>query len=631
MAKVEKLADLIAKAREALSEDQLAEAIASGQFEEIFALPQKSFEILRDTSDPGLVLRWAQFADVRIDSVVKMELHKYASPKTVGDRETLEKILALEDSLTIQALMQKGVDEREVLLGLPTSQTKWILTELSSTEIVWVLSYLLELPSSSQGRLIDFVFRDRGLISLLQETEGLQSQFVAVLNLAGEFDEINSILVELRRRRQNAEKYQKEHAEIDLILAEMATAEVKKLSLLVYVASEVLDAEQLADMVESGQLKEILALSQNTYEILRETGSPAVVLAWVELAGEAIDLVVETKLYKHAAPSDFDSTGTLARILALGNPVAVERLMNLDAVAREALLQLPTPKAVWTLTELRMKDLVWVASYLSEFPVHTVGLLADTVMRDDVFISTLQDSESLQEQFPTVLALAAASEAFSRVLERTAVREVAKLTALVVAAQESMTPEQMIAAIETGQFERILALPERAFEILRDNGEPAVILAWNDLAGDAIDKVVATELYNRSAPSDFDSTETLLKVLAIGDGQAIGKIMDLTMDERAEILNLPKDLTKAVLETLSGHELSSLASRLMPLGLEDKAKEADRTVMDQAQPTVTPAPPVAEPGLEPEQAPDFPILYLFLAVVSLTALYFFWKYYRRRR
>ena len=128
--------------------------------------------------------------------MAETELYKYASPEMVGDRENLEKILALKDPLIIQDLMQRGKDEREALLGLPTIQTLWILTVLSRSQTDWVSSYLLELPSPSQVRLVEFFIRDRALVSLLQETEGLQAQFNAVLSLAEDFAKVDSILSE---------------------------------------------------------------------------------------------------------------------------------------------------------------------------------------------------------------------------------------------------------------------------------------------------------------------------------------------------------------------------------------------------------------------------------------------------
>ena len=269
---VGKLSVLVAIGNEVLGTTWLNHSIDTGEFERILTLPIISFEILRDTSEPELVLAWAEFADVRIANVVETELYKIASPAKIGDRETLERILALENAFVIQNLMQKSMDEREALLRLPAMQTKWILAELSKPEVDWLVSFLLEIPTTSQGRLVDFVIRERGLISLVQENEDLRSKFVAVLDLAGEY------------------------ARVETILNSTTAEQVEKLSALVELASEVLELDQLGTMIESGQFEEVFSLPQISLDILRATGNPTSVLGWARLAGEGIGQVVETGL-----------------------------------------------------------------------------------------------------------------------------------------------------------------------------------------------------------------------------------------------------------------------------------------------------------------------------------------------
>ena len=95
---------------EALGTEWLIRIIETGEFERILVLPNIPFEILRDTADPDLVLAWEDLAGERIVSVEDTELYKVASPSDLGDRKTLEKVLALEDSLAIQFLMKLRVE-----------------------------------------------------------------------------------------------------------------------------------------------------------------------------------------------------------------------------------------------------------------------------------------------------------------------------------------------------------------------------------------------------------------------------------------------------------------------------------------------------------------------------------------
>ena len=515
---VDKLSELVEVTVDVLGIEWLNRLISSGEFKLIFDLPRASFKILRDTSDPGLVLRWAKVADVRIVSVAETELYKYTSPEEVGDLETLEKMLALEDSSLIQDLMQKGVEEREALLGLPTPQTKWILSKLSSSQTDWVISYLLDLPSSSQVRLVGFLIRDGALISVLQETEGLQSQFTVVLNLAGEFDEVSSILVET------------------------PAEQVEKLSLLVKVTSEVLDAEQLADMVESGQFKEILALHQTTFEILRETGSPTVVLAWAKLAGEAIVQVVETGLHIVSVPEDFSGLEELDRVLEIEHVVAIQRLMAMDPEERESLLKLPVEEAKSALlSDLSDDELSWLASYLPALSPSARTIFASKITQMPELVPVLRTSEDLGQRFQRVLELAANIPRLRTILDSVNPNDIAKLSDLVVIAEDSLAPDVLPEFFASGLFERILSLPREAFNILEWTENPAVVLEWAQLALDAIVEVAETELYKEADPDHIGNREELDKALALVGSETLTWLIQLEPITRESVFSLDAD------------------------------------------------------------------------------------------
>ena len=516
---VDKLAELVEVTVDVLGIDWLNSLIGTGEFKLIFDLPRASFKILRDTSDPDLVLRWAQVADVRIVSVVETELYKYASPEMVGGRETLEKILALENTLLIKDLMQKGFEEREALLGLPTRQAKWILTELPSPQFDWAISYLLELPSSSQVRLVDFVMRDRDLFSLLQKTEGLQSQFTLVLNLAGEFNEVNSILVET------------------------PSDQVAKLSLLVKVASEGLDAEQLAEMVKSGQFKEILALPQNTFEILRESRSPTVVLDWARLAGDSIVQVVEKGLYLVSVPEDFSGREELERVLALEHDLAIQRLMVMEPGERKTLLQLSAEEARGALlADLSEDELSWFASYLQDLSALARQLFAIKITQGPELVTVLRTSEELAQDFQRVLELATNFRRLRSSLENSKATDIEKLSELVVVAEDALSPDLMPGFYDSGQFEYILALPREAFMILKRSGNPAAVIEWDQLAGDAIVKVVEIELYTEAAPDHFRNRQDLDKALSLSDEEALAWLLQLESKTRESVFLLEADI-----------------------------------------------------------------------------------------
>ncbi len=515
---VDKLSELVEVTVDVLGIEWLNRLISSGEFRLILDLPRASFKILRDTSDPGLVLRWAQVAEVRIVGVAETELYKYTSPEMVGDLETLEKILALEDTLLMQDLVQRGVEEREALLGLPTAQTKWILSDLSSSQTDWVISYLLDLPLSSRVLLVEYLIRDRGLISLLQETEGLQSQFTVVLNLAGEFSEINSMLVET------------------------PADQVEKLSLLVEVATVALDAEQVADMVESGHFKEILALPQTTFEILRETGSPQVVLDWAGLAGDSIVQVVEKGLYLVSLPVDYTGREELERVLALEHDLAIQRLMAMEPEERETVLHLSAEEARGALlSDLSEDELSWFASYLPDLSTKARQLFAIKITQNPELVTVLQGSKELEQEFERVLELATQFRRLRITLETADVNDIEKLSDLVVIAEDSLAPDLLPGFYDSGQFEKLLASPQSAFLILSWSRNPALTLEWAQLAGDAIDKVVETELYKEADPDHFRSREELDKALALIGSEALTWLIQLEAETRESVFSLDSD------------------------------------------------------------------------------------------
>ena len=511
---VDKLSELVAVGTEALGTELLDRIIETGEFERILALPKITFEILRDTADSELVLAWADFAGEGIVSVVTTEVYKVTSPSNLGDRETLEKVLALEDSLAIQVLMKFKVEVRRALLSLRTEQTKWLLSELSEEDLTWLSEYSSELQGQATKILVDFMIRDQVLISQLQGSGELRSQFPAVLHLA----ERNS-------------KFQ-------TILNGTAARQVDKLSELVAVASEALEPEEIAALIDSGQFEEILALPRATFAILREKEDPALVIEWAALAGEAVIQIVETGLFRVATPSDFSTKDSLSPVIALQNYEAITKLMLLDRAARDVLIELPTLQARAVLVALTVEELSWLGEYFRELTDREAGQVAESILREPGLLPKLRVSQNLRTKFPGALTLADRNQKFREILNDISVDEVEKLSNLVAVAVDSLTPVKLATAVETGQIERIFELPEAAFVILKEKKDPALVLVWADFAGEEVNKVVETELFLVASPPDFSGFDALNKVLAVEDPAAIRKLMQLHQIERVVLLGL---------------------------------------------------------------------------------------------
>ena len=510
---MEKLSNLVAVAVESLTPVELANAFETGQIERIFALPEAAFAILKEKKDPALVLVWADLAGEQVQKVVETELYLVASPPDFSGLDALNKVLAVEDPAAIRKLMQLHQIERVVLLGLETVRARSALIALSLEDLSWLALFLAELPADEKDPIVEYILQEQGLIPLLKDNENVRTKFPRVLMLSLNLPRFEEFLTSLN---------------VD---------ELEKLSELVSAADATMTPENLAIFLESDQLIRIFSFPQNSFDILRVTGNPALVLEWAGLAGEALFEVVETGLYLIAAPNEFLGRADLESVLAIENPVAIQRLMNLDPDEREALLKLSPEEARATLlSDLSEEELSWLAGYLPDLPALTQQLLAYYVVREQELIPRLRDSEELQEKFPRVLNLALKIPPFKNILDNEIANDLGKLSELVVVSEEALDPDHLPAFIESGQFEHIFSLPQAAFEILKSSKDPALVIAWADLAGEDIIRVVSTELHNMASPDQFRNRDELGKALDIQDPEALRWVLQLNQDDRSFLL-----------------------------------------------------------------------------------------------
>ena len=510
---MEKLSNLVAVAVESLTPVKLATAVETGQIERIFALPEAAFVILKEKKDPALVLAWADFAGEEVAKVVETELFLVASPPDFSGFDALNKVLAMEDPAAIRKLMQLHQIERVVLLGLETVGARSALIALSMEDLSWLALFLAELPADEKDPVVEYILQEQGLIPLLKDNENVRTKFPRVLMLS-----------------LNLQRFEE-------FLTSLSVDELEKLSELVSAADATMTPEQLAIFLESDQLIRIFSFSQESFDILRVTGNPALVLEWSELAGEALVEVVETGLYLVAAPNAFHGRADLESVLAIENPVAIQRLMNLEQNEREALLKLSPEEARATLlSDLSKEELSWLAGYLPDLPALAQQLLAYYVVQEQEFIPTLRESDVLQVKFPSVLNLALKIPRFKDFLDTKSPKDLGKLSELVVVAEEALDPDQLPAFIESGKFEHIFSFPQVAFEILKSSKDPALVIAWADLAGADIIRVVSTELYKIASPDQFMNREELGKALEIQDPEALKWILQLNQGDRSFLL-----------------------------------------------------------------------------------------------
>ncbi len=532
---VDKLSKLVEIGEKVLGREWLNQIIESGDFERIRALPEDSFEILRERANPDLVLEWDELAGELIIGVVDTKLYLHAFPSDFDDRDSFENVLALKDTIVIERLMGLKKAERRSLLRLPTIQTQWALTKLAVDEASWLASFLEGLSVPSQRDMMDFVMRVPTVTSKLQSSDELQGQFLLVLALSAESPTFRTIL------------------------GATSAEDLDKLTSLSSTAIAVLKPGQLKNMISSGQFETILALPQATFVILRATGDPALLVSWADLAGEAILRVAETGLYGVFQPEDFRGREELEQVLDLEHPLAIQTLMSLDKEERKGLLQLPPEEArEILLSDLSEPELKWLTIYLEGLGPPTQQLLAQLAVEKKGLVQRLLSSEELAGKFVRVLETASTVSLFKDIVESTNVNGLEKLTELLVLAEEELSPEKMVKMIESGQFESILDLPKAAFEILRGKAEPALVIGWAELAGDSFVQVVKTKIFDVASPEMFRDKVELDAVLALDDTKAFEVVIQLERSEREVVLGLAPGAAKQMLVSLEMEQITWL-------------------------------------------------------------------------
>ena len=165
---VGKLATLVVTVEQSVGREGLLRAIDDGQLKELLYLPQSAYDILRDTSNPGLVLAWAYLAGADLDAVVATELYKVATPESFLDAGDMKKILALGNKDAVRDVMLLNRLERDVLMALPASSVAALATQFTAEDLRWLARYIADMEPRDANLLVDRLLRDASLMPKLQ-------------------------------------------------------------------------------------------------------------------------------------------------------------------------------------------------------------------------------------------------------------------------------------------------------------------------------------------------------------------------------------------------------------------------------------------------------------------------------
>lgn len=152
-----------------------------------------------------------------------------------------------------------------------------------------------------------------------------------------------------------------------------------------------------------------------------------------------------------------------------------------------------------------------------------------------------------RRRYARVINLANSNPRFRQILDSASAGEIEQISALIVVTEQILGQEGLNRMIDQGQLEQMLGLPGEIVQILRATGDPGAVIAWANLAGGDLGRVIELEVFRAASPEDFVSRAELSELLALNDRDTIAELMLLSRGDRERLLRL----TPASVITLS--------------------------------------------------------------------------------
>jgi len=218
------------------------------------------------------------------------------------------------------------------------------------------------------------------------------------------------------------------------------------------------------------------------------------------------------------------------------------------------------------------------------------------VVAKEIAITTVEEWDSFCDTRPDLCELAKADENFQDILDDTPVEQLGELNNLVDLFVDNLGRKELQDALDNGSLEKLVT----AQPILLATKSVPLSLEWLDLAGDQLDQLIALELYRDYAPQDFTDAN-LPQLLRLQDKSSIEKILALSDEEQAILLDLPGPDLRSITQSATNEELSWLASYLPELSGDSRLNtlvslSTEKLTIGQLQEELA---LVAEPAPEP--------------------------------
>ena len=190
-----------------------------------------------------------------------------------------------------------------------------------------------------------------------------------------------------------------------------------------------------------------------------------------------------------------------------------------------------------------------------------------------------------------VLELSANNKAFRDFVDSLRPDQVPRLDEIVVISLRNGTSQDVLAKLESGTLHQAINhLDGGAMQLARELNSVDQALAWLDVAGSELPKVIGFELHRSSKPDDF-TNNSLKRLLSFGEVRVIKRLSSLPEQRRSILLELDNNTVVNLARDLDSAALSSFGGYLAGLDLS-----ARKVVLDAVSAT-----PPAIRGLTSEQ------------------------------
>lgn len=245
----------------------------------------------------------------------------------------------------------------------------------------------------------------------------------------------------------------------------------------------------------------------------------------------------------------------------------------------------------------------------------------------EIAVSLVEDWNRFCDTNRAVCTLAEDNSTFQDILDYTPLDQVGKLVTLVNTFIDNIGRSDLEKAIDEGQFEKLLVLPEATFPILGTTKSVATTLAWAELAGDRLPKVAEYGIYQQKAPTDF-TPESLRAVLNLEGTETVAKVLPLTSAQLTQVVTFADSHFFRLVNRLSAEEIGQLATYLAtattppPASLASDLASGQQTVAGLLSPAAAePTVPAATPTSDIADLPAVALIWQFVYANSIAVAF----------